>query len=62
MLALEQRLETQMHRELDRLARRACGRDDDDASRRRFSGDEGFVVWWEVVVADAPKHAAQKLP
>src|SRR6516162_8602957 len=62
VLALEERLEPQVHRQLDRLARRAGRRDDDDASRRRFSGEERFVIWWEVVVADAPKHAAQMLP
>jgi hypothetical protein len=43
-----------MHRHLDRLARRARGRDDDDASGRRPRRDERVMIEWEIRVADPP--------
>jgi hypothetical protein len=57
MLAPEERLDVEAEREFDRLARRACRRDDDDApcGARR---DERVVVGREVRVADA---AVQRL-
>jgi hypothetical protein len=51
-----------MHRELDRLARRTRGRDDDDASGRRLGGNERVMVEWKVRVADPPLFAVQRPP
>src|ERR671912_1148832 len=40
MLTLEDGLDVKSERQLDRFARRARGRDDDDAAGRRLGGDE----------------------
>ena len=48
---LEVRLDVESDGELDRLAGRTRGGDDDDASRRRFSPHECFVVGGEVLVS-----------
>ena len=52
MLTPEQCLNVESKRELNRLAGRACGRDDDDASCGALR-DESVVVRREVRVADA---------
>ena len=51
VVPLEKRLDVELHRELDRLARGARRRDDDDAAGRRLGRDERVVVG-EVRVAD----------
>jgi hypothetical protein len=61
VLALEQRVDVQVHRHLDRLARRARGRDDDDASGRGSRSDERVMIEWKVRVADPSLLAAQRL-
>ena len=68
----EVRLDVESDGELDGLAGRARGRDDDDASRRRLSPDEGLVVGRKVLVSyfahDEPRgeirarHASGLLP
>jgi len=52
VLLPEDRLDVQREGELDRLARRASGRDDDDPARRA-GADECLVIGREVRVADA---------
>src|SRR6185437_15925213 len=52
VLAREQRVEMQPHRELDRLARGARGSDDDDASGGGFRSRESFAVGRKIVVAN----------
>jgi len=42
----------QLHGELDRLARRACGRDDDDAARRWLGRRKCVTIRRKVVIAD----------
>ena len=56
VVLLEKRLDVEPDRELDRLARRARRRDDDDASGRRLGADERVVIG-EVRVADVADHA-----
>ena len=52
VLALQQRVEVQPHGELDGLARRARGCNDDDASRRGLRGRECFAIRRKVVIAN----------
>jgi hypothetical protein len=51
MLALEQRLEVQAERQLDRLARRARRGDDDDATRGMGRMSVGVGIGGKMVVA-----------
>jgi hypothetical protein len=53
VLALEQRLELQAERQLDRLAGGAGGRDNDDSPRRRLGCDEGLGVGGKEMIARA---------
>src|SRR6185503_8147346 len=50
VFALEERLQVQTDRDLDRLARRTRGRNDDDAPRRRLGRNERVVIRRKPVV------------
>ena len=56
VVLLEKGLDVETERELDRLARGARRRDDDDAAGRWLGRDEGFVIG-EVRIADVAYHA-----
>jgi hypothetical protein len=55
MMLFEIRLDVELNRELDRLASRACRRDDDHASCRWLRLYERVVIG-DVVVVDAAGH------
>ena len=62
MLALQQRVEVQLHRELDRFTRGARGCDDDDAACRWLRGREGFAIGRKIVIANVTQFAQLPRP
>ncbi len=52
VMLLEERLDVEAERQLDRLARRARRRDDDDAPGRRLGANERVVIGREPVVVN----------
>ena len=48
--ALEECVDVKPHREFDRLARRACGRDDDDAAGGRLRREKALAIGGQIAV------------
>ena len=59
VFTLEKRVDMEPERDLDGLAGRACGRDDDHAPGRRFSGDERAVIGGQRAVLNLSKHGQE---